>query len=404
MARKQKGKALYEADGYKLGRRGDAYVADGRASGGKRHTLGEFPSEAAAIEALHKFVEARKALLRQQAEYTIGDLWEMWLRHREADGFSNDIYEANWASLGPYFGHRSPSLLTEDDCRAYARARFALGRAPATVNTELVRLRACLAWAAERRHIPFAPIVWAPSRGKPRTRILTAEEARNLLIAAHDELHIYVFTVLAIATGARHMAILDLEWNRVDFATGIIDYEVDVEFNPMQKSWKKGRAQVVMGALVREALQRAYAARQTDHVVEYRGKRLKSIRESFGLSVVRAGLGTAIPRPTKTQPNRVRVITDVTPHVLRHSVNSWLQEGGIDAERRAYMLGQRDVRTNQLVYSHGRPDRMLTHVVSVIDAELARPATSNTPSEGPRGAPTPPQDGGSCPLVTNATG
>lgn len=96
--------------------------------------------------------------------------------------------------------------------------------------------------------------------------MLSVEEVRDLLVAAHDELHVYVFIVLALTTAARHMAILDLEWDRIDFEAGIIDYEVEVEIDPMNKSWKKGRAQVPMNALARMALLRAYEARQSKYV------------------------------------------------------------------------------------------------------------------------------------------
>lgn len=367
--------AAYEVDGYLLGKRGDTYVADGRARLGlKRTSLGEFKNEDDARSALHQFVDARKVLAQRQAQHTIGKLWDMWMVHRETDGFPNDIYKANWATLGPYFSNRSPVTLTEEDCRVYARQRFAAGRAPATVHTELVRIRACLSWALKRRHIAFAPLVWAPSRGKPRSRVLSANEAHALLIAAYDELHVYVFTVLGLTTAARHMAILDLRWDRIDFVTGIIDYEVDLAFDPMRKSYTKGRAQVPMNELARAALMRAYAVRQTDFVVEYRGKRLQTIRASFGLALARAGLAEAIPVPN--QKYRVRTVSDVTPHILRHSVNTWLQENGVDAERRAKLLGQRDVRTNQLVYSHGSPARMLTEAVGLIDTEMARRTTS----------------------------
>jgi integrase len=386
MAKKQDGKC-YEKDGYKLGRRGDIYVADyGKGRSRKRPTLGTFRREEDAIAALHKFIDARKALQRQQAQHTIGDLWEKWLAYRAKNGFSNVIYNFNWASMAPAFRHLSANMLTEDECMDYARGRFAAGKKPSTVATELARLRACLNWAAKRRFIEFAPVVWVPPRGKPRKVVVTADEARDLLMAAYDDVHCHVFIALALTTAARHMAILDLEWSRTNFETGIIDYEVEILRDPMSKSYTKGRAQVPMNPLVRAALLRAYEIRQTDHVIEYRGKRLKSIRESFALAVGRAGLGEFVPAPTKTKPKRMRVVTDITPHTLRHSVNTWLQEQGIDAEKRSKLLGHADVRTNQLNYSHGRPNELLTGAVLILDAALTPcPATTKQGKTAGRG-------------------
>lgn len=375
MAKKQNSEREIEIDGYRLGRRGDVYVADNRTlSGGKRSgkrtTLGEFASEAAAAAALRTFVDGRNTLLRQQGQLSIGDLWTKWLAYRAKNGFSNDIYDANWASLKPAFAHIAAVSLTEDDCMNYARGRFALKRSPWTVCTELSRLRACLAWAVKRRLIEFAPIVWVPQRGKPKDTVISPEEARALLIAAEDDMHVYSFIVLALTTAARHTAILELEWSRIDFDRGLINYEVDIVRDPMSKSWKKGRAEVAMNALARSTLMKAREAAQTDYVIEYRSKPLKSIRASFALAVGRAGLGEVIPAPTKTKPNRVRVETDITPHTIRHSVNTWLQEMGVDAEKRAKLLGHSDVHTNTLNYSHGSATKMLGMVVEIINNEL----------------------------------
>lgn len=395
----------FEIDGHRLTRRGSIYVADNRKvvggqRTGKRTTLGKFDSIKEAKDALRSYTDSRKVLLQQQAQHTVGSLWAKWLADREKNGFSNDIYEANWASLGPHFAHISVGSLTEDDCRDYARQRFAMGRKPATVNTELSRLRACLAWAAipARKLLSVAPLVWVPQPGKPRTFIITPEEAWRLLVASEDELHVYVFIVLALTTAARHSAILELTWDRIDFERGMINYEVLIDIDPMSKAWRKGRAEVTMNALARAALLRAKEAAQSDYVIEYRGKPLKSIRESFALAVARAGLGVAIPAPTRTKPNRVHVRTKVTPHTIRHSVNSWLQEKGVAAEQRAKLLGHANVNTNVTTYSHGRAEKMLGRVVEVLGEELISHATrtgADTADSGVENDENPPR------LVTN---
>lgn len=168
--------------------------------------------EREAIAALDRFAERRRAVLAQQTSYTIGDLWAMWLADREKDGLKNDIYSQNWKALKQAFATRAPGLLTADDCRAYSKARFDVGRAPATVNTELVRLRACLKWAFDNNHIAKACKVWVPSAGRPRDLVLKPNEARALVAAGYEkgDPHIALFIILAFATGGRHAAILDL--------------------------------------------------------------------------------------------------------------------------------------------------------------------------------------------------
>lgn len=341
----------FEIDGWRLKHTTRGWVADGRTSGVGNRTALSAGSETEAREALKKFSEAHRAVTKHTRALTIGDVWEMWLEDRARDGLRCDIHRANWVALGKAFAHRSPQTLTADDCRDYARARFALGRAPATVNTELTRLRDALKWAAARGHIPLCPYVWVPSPGKPRKRIVSVEEMRRLIQASAVTPHIQLFVVLALTTGARHTAILDLTWDRVDFATGTINYEDDIEIDPMSKRWRKGRATVPMNAMSRAALERAHAGAQTGHVVEYDGRRLKTVREGFRLACERVS------------------IAGVTPHTLRHTIATWLEEQSVEMQKLARLLGHKDSRTTEQIYSHPRAgsDARLRDAVGMID-------------------------------------
>ena len=318
--------------------------------------------------ALDRFAEARRAVKKQRQSYNIGQLWGLWLEDRAKDKFDNSIYRANWVSLGPVFALRNPDLLTADGCRDYAKSRFALGRKPWTVHTELSRLRHCLIWAAKSKLIASAPFVWVPSKGASRKRVLSYDEAR-LLIASAGDPHILLFILLALTTGARHTAILDLEWDRVDWDRGTIQYNEDLPPDPMSKASRKGRATVPMGAVVREALKLAHRGRQTDHVIEHGGRRLQSVRDGFANAVERAGLGHYDPHPTK--PDTMVFKTDVTPHVIRHSVATWMRTRGDDFHKIAQMLGHTDSKTSELIYTHTDASTYLRGTVDVIDAEFA---------------------------------
>jgi integrase len=335
----------------------------------RRITLGWDLSEQDATDKLNQFNEAQRAVRAQQASHDVASLWKLWLVEREDDGFSNEIYNHNWTALKPFFGHRHPDTLTAADFRQYARARFALGRAPSTVHTELVRLRSCLKWAFDARLTPILVRVWVPSPGKGRKRVLTIEEARHLIEgASKGDPHVYVFVVLLFCTGARHTAILDLTWDRVDFDAGTIQYDEDLPRDPMSRAYRKGRATVPMNAAAREALKRAEAGRQTDFVVEHGGERLKECREGFASAVRRAGLGRLIPHPTK--PDAVKFVTDITPHVIRHTVATWLDAQSIETKRAAQLLGHSDEETTRKIYTHASHE-MLSEAVEALDAAFA---------------------------------
>jgi len=359
----------YERDGLKLGKRttdkGIRWVIDlrgqGNHGGPKRIGLTSRSEEGARAE-LDAFCASQAAIKRQQQAYTVGQLWEMWLREREADKLSNEIYRANWAALGPCFASKPAETLTAQIFRDYAQARFTLGRSSWTVQTELVRLRACLKWAAENHHIARRPKVWVPAPGKHRDRVLSLEEAKRLVQAAQaGDPHISLFVIIAFATGARHKAILDLDWDRVDFVSGVIQFDDQPQRDPMSKAWRKGRALVPMNRAVRAALEVAYEGRQSQYVIEHGGRRLKSVKSGFANAVARAGL------------------VGITPHTIRHSVASWLEDRVGDA-RRAQLLGHGNIETTRKVYTHSGA-AMLEEAVSYLDfAPL--PRLNNHADEG----------------------
>jgi integrase len=350
-----KRKGIYRNGDITLGRSGEYWVADfHHVTRRKRKRLVTLDRpEAEARAALDRFAEARRAIIVQQASYTIGDLWAMWLADRKQDGLRNDIYQANWVSLRTAFANRDPALLKADDCRDYARSRFAAGKSPSTVHTELSRLRYCLKWAAENDLIAKRPIVWVPQPGRPRDMVLTPEEGFRLVKAGLDgDPHIGLFIILAFSTGGRHTAILDLTWDRVNFDAGTIELDENLRPDPMSKSWRKGRATVWMSDTARKALARAYAGRQSKHVIEHGGRRLKTVREGFANAVKRAGLPAGI-----------------TPHTIRHTVASWTY-GKVATGLTAQLLGHRDERTTRTVYQH--PGAEATRpAVEVIDATFA---------------------------------
>jgi integrase len=345
----------YANGGVTLGRSSGWWVADFTHLGKRKRKrllkLDRPESEARA--ALDRVADALKALAQQQARHTVGDLWKLWLAERAKDGLSNKVYDANWKALGATFENRSWDRITTDDCRDYARARFEKGIAPATVNTELSRLRSCLHWAESMNHIGRPPKIWVPSPGRPRDIVLTPEEAASLIAAARQgDFHVGVFTVLLFATGGRHSAILDLTWDRIDFDRGIINLDDDLPPDPMHKTWRKGRAEVVMSKMARAILQEAWSGRTCNHVVEHGGRRLKSAREGFAAAVRRAELSD-----------------EITPHVIRHTVASW-QQGKVATSFTAQLLGHRDEGTTRKVYQH--PTAELTRpAIDVIDATLA---------------------------------
>jgi integrase len=198
--------------------------------------------------------------------------------------------------------------------------------------------------------------VWVPSPSKPRDRVLTRDELRALLAGARaGDPHVYVFVVLLICTSARHTAILDLTWDRVNFLDRTITYDESRPIDAMSKSWQKGRATVPMPELAFAALQEAFTGKQCSHVVEHGGRRLKSVRTGFARAAERAGIKGK-----------------VTPHTIRHTVATLLREGGLSNDRVARILGHTDERTTNLISTHTGVEYIRDAVGIIDDLDLTR--------------------------------
>ena len=104
----------------------------------------------------------------------------------------------------------------------------------------------------------------------------------------------------------------------------------------------------------RAALKEAQKGALTNHVIEWDGAPVKKIRKGFTAAVVRAGLGK-----------------DITPHVLRHTVLTWLDEAGIPMERISRLAGHGDVSTTRRIYAKPRV-HTLQPAADVIDQRIGR--------------------------------
>lgn len=368
-------KRRYSNGDVSLGRSDGWYVAswkDGSSPRQRHRLVKETEPEAMARSALDRFAEGRRAVVTVQQSYTVGQLWKLWLEDRAKDGLSNKSHESQWMALKTYFENRAPHLLTRDDGREYAKKRFEAGKSSATVHTEIARLRTCLNWAVDTNKIAKPQKVWSPSKGKGRKLILTPDEAKKLVATARAESphHIFVFIVLAFSTAARHMAILDLEWPRVNFGAETINLEIDLPRDKMSKARRKGRADVVMSRVARAALQEAYRGRTAcGYVVEYGGRRMSTVKNGFAHAVERAGLNPKI-----------------TPHTIRHTVASWASNNKVDVTHIAHLLGHSDDRTTKGIYIHNEAEASRP-AVDVIDAtfESSLPTLSqNTPLRLPK--------------------
>lgn len=257
---------------------------------------------------------------------SVAEIYEAYLTDLQERGKSRERGDYAWQHLKPVFSGLRPDQVTRARTRAYSARRRDQDAADGTIAKELSTLRAALLW--RDRNTPA--VVELPATPPPRDRYLTREEyARLRLSAKKSGLHLYLFVVLGLSTAGRKEALLDLTWDRVDFQRGLIRLATDGR--------GKGRATVPMTRHARRVLGLAYRSRETNFVIEYAGRRVKSVKRGFASAVERAGL------------------EDVTPHVLRHTAAVWMAEAGVSMPEIAQYLGHADDRITQRVYARFSP-------------------------------------------------
>lgn len=266
----------------------------------------------------------------------VADLWPPYEADRSTPE-SKGRWKSFWKQLEPHFGYKVGRAITRADCRAYIDARRREGKSNSTIRTELELLRACLRWHYGKE----APLITAPSPSKPRERYLTKDELRTLEESVEAP-HVALFITLAIATGARMSAILDLTWDRVDFLHGTID------LNPAGRDiTNKRRTVVPMNAKAREALVKAKEAALSDYVIEYGGQRVKSVKKAIANTARRA----KVP---------------CSPHVFRHTAGVWMAQADVPMQKIAQFLGHTSTRVTETVYARYSP-RFMADAAGALD-------------------------------------
>jgi integrase len=298
---------------------------------GKRHrrSLGTNDIDQASAELQR--IDAERAASSRPAVMTVADVARGY--RRSLDGKASAVtFDHQWKAIGPHFGRLAAESVSEGDCRAYAAKRK--GRSEWTIHSELGRLRSALSWADKRGLINKAPHIWRNPEPPPRDKRLTREQAQKFF-GACELPHVRLFVTLAMTTGARMGALLDLTWDRIDFERRKI-----ILHDPERRPAGKSRATVPMNRTAEKALREAQEGATGRFVIEWGRGKVASVKKSLRAAGLRCGLPW------------------VTAHVFRHSAACWLAEDGVPMEEIAQLLGHSDVRVTRKIYARFSPDHL----------------------------------------------
>jgi integrase len=280
-------------------------------------------------EGKRRFEDFRRGLAANETArlHTVADLWEARRRALEGRRMATNMRYSGLPVLA-FFGHLRPHMINEEMVRSYIRER---NKAPGTVWTDLNHLRSTLTWAHKTKLIGEVPYFPLPSRPPPKTDYLTKEQARAFIEGCRFP-HIRLFTLLALATGARAGALLELTWDRVDLDRRLIHLRTE------QMANKKGRAIVPINDMLLEALVAAKATTNHAHVIHWVGDQIASVKRG----IKQVAVETKLPF--------------VSPHVFRHSAAVWMAEAGVPMDEIAQYLGHSNIDITRKVYARFSPD------------------------------------------------
>lgn len=302
---------------------------------------------------------------------TLADIWTVYFKkHICVKAASTYGAELAWKQLEPFFGAVHAGGLNQDLVDEYVRKRTTgkLGRKvkPQTVTKEVAYLAAAVKFCADprRRLVPetFAHKLTLPEQGPARDRWLRPAEIDKVKQAAiwyrrdgrmsRGERFVWI----ALETGARRQAIVDLTWDRIDFETGTIQFA-----DPARRKTKKRRAAVPISAVLRPFLEQAYQERINDRVLDNGADIWPAVQNI----VARAGLAGADREPTKTSQKPKR--TGIGPHTFRHTAATLMARRKVPIYMIAAILGN-TVAMVQKVYGHFQRED-LQEAVNLISGE-----------------------------------
>lgn len=217
---------------------------------------------------------------------TVVDVIDAYLADRRPHIAHPGSLEAHAKALREFFAERTLAEICERNVLRNLCHDFAEWRSGLKVNTirkQLIILQSALRLAWKRGVITGLPVMWIPEAQKADRREFLEEDIAAVLTTADaypTEPHIRSFVYLTVFTGQHMGKVLGLRWKEVNFPQGAIHF--------FKRDGSKER--VVMHPRLRAVLERAYDARQSDYVVEWRGKQVANVYQGMKQLFDRAGL------------------------------------------------------------------------------------------------------------------
>jgi len=305
-----------------------------RLPGGKqrRELIGKSIEEAKDADGKRRVQKREKRIFEilPEATMTFKQLAKWYLDTRRDDGLRSFVdIEDDLDNFNAVYGDKVVADIKLEDLEKYQNIRRRQGRAPSTVDQEIVNVKAMMNSAFDHDliggHIlkPFRRVKKLLKKGgNVRTRTITLDEYKQLVQAAPAYLR--GMLIVGFNTGMRLGEIRGLRWPMIDRAKGFIRLAGDTT--------KEGRPKSIpINHHVQAVFDRQPRAIGHDYCFIYHDKPIRStggIRKSLKTSCTAAKI--AFGR---------KEVDGVTFHDIRRTVKTLMLEAGVDKAYRDTILG-----------------------------------------------------------------
>lgn len=232
------------------------------------------------------------------------------------------------AVILPALGDTPPDLVTHAEVRQVVQALRDRGNSAATVNRYRTYLDQIYRHGLKKELITKNPVrFWDKLPESKRDIRFSVEDARKVYNASPDHVRWAMVVGMQLVARIGPSELFAVRWSDVHWERHEIRY-----YMPKVSAYKT----VPCSDEFMQMLRQRHSVAQTEYLIEYRGKPIKSFKTAWATSVVKAGLGYS-PRP----------------YDLRHiTISGLLMDGKVPVAAAARLAGHRNTTTTLDTYCH----------------------------------------------------
>lgn len=309
-------------------------------------TFGRGDENSPAHKQAVQFDKEVKAMKRLGKSVTRGSVFGAVLLGDIAQDFFTDLkmrkavkdYHRSWVNVLntevlPEIGDIPVDEITAQDVRRVAQRFQSKGNSVATVNRYMGYLGQIFNHGVRMEMVSANPIRFWRKMPEPKPEVrLNVEDARRIYAVSPDHLRWAMVVAQGVIARVGEAELLALKWSDVDWERKAIRY-----YMPKVKRFKTVPCRDCFFAQLRER----HNVAQSEYVVEFRGKPIKSFRSAWRIAVRNAGLDY-YPRP----------------YDLRHVAITDLLDGGAPLAAVSLLAGHSSTRTTFGTYYHGNTESL----------------------------------------------